>query len=505
MRINARATLGFHSLGKAGLEHPEVLRLEVLKVDTLGPGSMLGVARSGSITVSGMLLGSVIIADDCCGHRFSNAETHKGESSATALLARWQTAFSRQSGGDVFIWTLAKPIHHKSLDSWQCHFCFTTSCTPSKNAQYSAVLLPDYATVLILRPHSTLRDQFTFVEIGVPQVGAVLPRDRGGFESVETLPHIPFDLPSRISDLKQSHLDAILSSQEALPRLAKFPELWSFNPSTFSMSLTQWAIQQIKCIDVGEIDLLRRWQEHCRIGFQALGDRTRLRCLIDEVNSLEHEDYIQREDAAGLSDRWSLGHFLGLFINDPHNSAPTERPHVQLHGYQPLDEADVLPQLMRWAQVTLEVLSHRRKENYTDFPWTELIMDRNLLSNAMNAGKFLMSYAGVLSISNQDRGPDRTSILLEKIWRQLPDVANPDREPVQRPRFQRECYFDWGRFDCVMQQRLSVLNDIQPDVEKIQTELYDFRSDFKAVTAHQVFAAHGVDLSRNNFTQIQIR
>lgn len=503
------------SLGKAGLEDLKNLKLKVLKVDDLGPGSTFGVASSGSITVRGMLLGSVIIEDDSWKEHFNNNGIYKGERSATPRHAKiiqgerlatirgaWKTALSSSSHGDVFVWTLAKPIQHKSLDPWQCHFCFTTSCKPSKNAQHSAVLLPDYSTVLILRPHSTLRDQFTLVEIGVPQVGGVLPRDWGGSEAV---PHIPFDLPRRISDLKQSHLDVLHSSQEALPRLSNFPELWSFNPSTFSMSLTHLAIQQIQCIDMGELVLLHRWQEHGRIGIQILRDRIRLRRLIDEVNSLGHEDYIQREHAAGLDYDWSLGDFLGLFINDPHNSTPTERPHVQLHGNQPLDEADMLAQLMRWAQVTLQVLLQFRKTNATDFPWTEHTMDGMLHANAMAVALFLISYAGVLSKRAQYRGPGRTSILLEKIWRQLPDVANPDREPVQRSPFKGECYFDWRRFNRVMQQRLSVLNDIRPEVERIQAELCDFQPDLKTVTAHQVFAAHGVDLTKDNFTQIRIR
>lgn len=206
-------------------------------------------------------------------------------------------------------------------------------------------MLAGYSTVLILRPHDRLRGQYTLVEVGMPLVLATLPVD--GELGRRTRRKVSLHPLGLTSQLTQAHWDTVLSSKKVFPRLSGFPELWRHNPLTLSTTLTLTAIQEIQRIDMRELDLLQGWQKHARTGIQVLRDETRLRHLIDKVNRLGQEDYMQIEKAAGLEDSWSLGHFLGLFIRGPLEKGPSQWPDVQLLDDQPLQETNVLPQLMQ--------------------------------------------------------------------------------------------------------------------------------------------------------------
>lgn len=487
------------------------------------------VSKSGLITIRGMLFGSVTISDDSqvrlLGsamtsdysrsrrfHQFAEADSRHSR----LLYYNWTPGGSIRGYEDGSLWRLSSPDHKqdKSLDSWKWYFEFATRCKQPTDSTHVAFMLPDYSTVLILRPHYSLRDQYTVVDIGMPLVRTVLPKDWEDYSENDWNSNglfrgrFPLHFLKPRYDWEQPYWDTIASSQAAFPRLSGFPALWSHNPLTMAMSLTHRAIQTIQNIDMSELYLLQRWQMHARIGIQALSDKTRLRQLVDEVNSLRHEDYRAREKAAGLDHGWSLESFLSLFIRDPFTKEPMDWPHVRLPGNQPLGETDVLAQLMQWAQVTFQYLDGLRKETPDHFRFLELLDDVKLASKAFGVASFHISVANVVARNDagESRGlPGRTSFLLQKISRQLPDGANTELQTYQRPRFGNECYWDWRRFNSVMEQRSSTLSHVQPDVEKIQANLRGFKPDFGLISAHQVLAAHGFDLRKNDFIQIKIR
>lgn len=484
------------SLGKYGLKAPKLPKAMLSGSEFTMYQPKPSVARSGVFTIRGMFLGSVTDTAQTCDYQFQYSGMDEDQRLTTDLFASQPgPCGSRQRHGHVSIWSLTKMNQDKSLHSWQCHLNFVTRCKQPEPTHHLAFMLSDYATVLILRHHERFQDQYTLVEAGKPLVGAVLPHD---WEvDSQDRPHFGLDSIKRIGQ-NRYHRQSILSSHEESPRLAKFSRLWGLNPSTMRVSLTHRAVQEIRRIDMGELDLLQRCQDHGRKGMQILRDPARLRYLIDEVNGLRHEDYAYREVAAGLDRRWSLSRFLRLFVKNPSRGEATARSDVQPHGAPSPDEIDLLSQLMQWAQVTRLVLRLLSRKQRDVSHWSEMLMDKDVYLWASTAADFQLSV-------DESRDPSRTSALLERILCQLPEVSSPGVEQIEESCSGNESGCDWERLNLVVGEMISILGHIQTDVRKIQSQPSYARPEFKALAAHQLFAAHGVDVSRNYFTQIRIR
>lgn len=502
----------WNNLGKSGLYPRNPLMHIVLRSRTFGLDTVVGIASSGVITIRGMLLGSVTNAAFSDDHEFRYDAMDADQRSTTKIFTdEREHDDPSQRHEHTSIWKLEKPSHNESLDSWGCHFKFYTRCKQAGNAHHRVFMLPDYSTLLILKPHGSFHDQHTLVEIGMPLIRAELPNDWNVYPGV--LPHIYLRCLKPMTDQQRSHWDTVLGSKEVFPRLADFPQLWSYNPFTSTMSLTHEAIEGIQRVNIALPSLLETWREHVHVGMQMLRDRTRLRQLIDEVKSLGYEEFDQREKAAGLPGmssmpEWSTADFLGLFIRDPH---------VQLHDHQPLDEIDKLEtvalelrelelkvletdpllQLLQWTRVSYQVLELLSEDIYSGLHGAGLLMDEDLCSDAQAVARS--------QVSCELLSRDRTSFLLEKIFCQLPGEANPELEEGERPRSGNKLYWDWTRFNSIMEQRSSFLSHIKPDVEKIKEDMHDLKPDFGVITGRQVFAAHGFNPRKEELTQIQIR
>lgn len=489
------------NLGGYGISASRLQNPMVYKGSELGSGPELEVSSSGVITVEAMFLGYVTDTGHSCDYPFQDSMLSENQRSTRELFAKQCVPDGpSQSCGQVSIWTLAKTTkasQNKSLGSWECHLNFGTRCRQPRNTHHLAFMLPDYSTVLILRQHDRFPNQYTLVEAGNPQVGAVLPRD---WEvDFQTRPRLDLRfLSHHINSNMDADVSSLSSSYEAFPLLSNFSRLWSLNPSTMSATLTHRAMEEINNLDISELNLLHQWQKHHHRGIQVLRDKTRLRRLIDEVDSLRRQAYVEREMVAGLDRQWSLNHFLGLFIADPNKHEPTGLPDVQVRGTLPLDETDLLPQLMQWAQVTRLVLRLLSRKQGTVSHWTELLMDEDLHVWASIVADIQLS-------RHESCGPSRTSVLLEKILRHLPEESRPGVEQNEESCFRKDSDWDWKKFNVVVEQMTAILDHIRPDVDKIQTTLSFFKPNFLVVAAHQLFAAHGVNVSKSDFTQIRIR
>lgn len=493
-------------LGNVGPQARKLLELKVLRRHTRELDEKSGVDSSGVITIIGMPLGPVTNSEYSLEHISQPlAPVDWGQLRSTeSSNGDWTPSESSQWQVKKSIWTITRLNQEKPQGSWECHFEFMTRCKQPSNAQHLAIMLPDYLTVLILRRDDSFCAQYTLVEIGAPRVCATLPED--WVLGNNTRPQIPLHLLSPRSTLEQFDLDSVLLyPKEMFSRLADYPELWSHNPVTSTMSLTYKAMRKIQLTDLSELSLLEEWQKHARIGFQVLRDQNRLQLLIDEVNNLRHGDYSQIEKNAGLSKGLSFDKFLGLFIKNPFERELMAWPNVKSHGGQSLNQTALLPQLMQWAEVTDRFLADLCIGGTFGLEWLDLLSGEHLYSEAWKVGCFQVSIASDRIESDASHGLDRTSALLANILRQLLVESNPELEQFQEPRFSNECYWDWRKFETVMEQRLSVLNHIQPDVEKLQAYLRVSKPDFKTAIAQQVLAAHGIDRSKKVFTQIRIR
>lgn len=498
------------SLGKAGLQAPTPdSKGRVSKIQALRPDMGFVVGRSGIMAIRGMFLGSVTISRNSSGERHGNMDRGESPYSASFSNKRKRDGSSLR-GGLQYRWTLTRPTQKNSLEAWKCYFQFNTRCMRLDNVDHRAFMLPDYSTVLIVKPNNNFCDHYNLVESGQPLLQISLPRDwEEGLQSHQKGHHLggmSFDLVKPMTAWKKSHWDTILSSKEKFPGLSQLTELWSFNPFTLSLTLKYKAIKKIRSVSLTEFDLLQRWHGHARTCVHALRDKTQLRLLIHKVKGLCYQDYRQMEICAGLDRDWSLDHFLGLFIRDPYRGQPMVWPDVQLHGATPLEEMDILPQLMQWACATRQFLTLISEGKRPDFP--ELFMDYAIGFWANLVAGFQVSTASVDGTADESSGPGRTSILLERILYQIPDGSNLEVEQVEGPVHRNERYWDWKRFDSIMGQRFYTLGLIKPDVERIQADLHDLRDlekGFERLAVCQTFAAHGVDLSKEDFTQIQIR
>lgn len=506
----------WRSLGKAGLKAPlpdslpESLsdyhwqhRLSAIRTHQMNMG--LGVARSGVMTVRGMFLGCVANSEYSQDRGRGIMDPNEPAASALSSNKRRRDESDRWNGYGSQ-WQLTSPTHNISLESWKGYFQFDRRSRQPDDVNHHAFMLPDYSTVLILKPNNSFRDQYDLVESGQPLLQITVPKDWPedfqAFLRLCLLQGMPLDLLEPMTERKQSHSDPMRASKGAFPGLAQFPALWGLNPSTLTMTLTQAAIQKIRCVKLTEFKLLQIWRRHARTCVHVLRDKTQLRLLFDKIKGLSHQDYRQMEAAAGLDQHWSLDHFLGLFIRDPYKGQPMMWPNAQLYGATSEEELDVLPQLMQWAYVTRQLLALVSQGRQDDH-----VMDYAIDVLAVSVAEFQVSTVSVNATTDESGGPGRTSILLERILCQIQDESNVEVEQVEGPICRNECYWDWKRFDSVMEQRFYYLGVIKTDVEEIQEYFHSLHPEqnFRRFAIRQTFAAHGVDVSKNDFTQIQIR
>lgn len=494
-------------LSFAGLQKPALLKLMSRHHD-VGSDTAFGVNIYGTISVKAMALGFVTSTEFPRDEHQPPRDFMDDDHFQTINLfrRRWDAEVPRpfRRGGGA-LWTLTHATQDKFFDSWECHLEFFRHCKTSNSAKHLAFMLSDYSTVLILAPDDNYCDQYALVEIGVPLVLGVFPQDWA--EERHSHQEVPLDLlDPMVSHFKQLNLEIILSSTEKFPRLADYPELWSHNPITSTVSLTYAAIRNIQRITLRELDVLVEWQHHARIGVQILRDETRLRLLIDEVKRLRFEEYEQLEATTGLDQQWSLDHFLSLFIRKRFPMKPMVWPVTQLHGEQALKETALLPHLMQWARVTYQFLMLLKNEGSFSLRWPNLLMDKELFPEAMDVASFQVSIASSDAIDGAGRKRSRPSVLLEKILHQASDEPTPELDHVHGSSSKNERYWDWTKFNCVMEQRFAILSHVQPDVEKIsRMDVEDVEEVFKFLRVRQVLAAHGVDPSKEGFTKIRIR
>lgn len=245
------------------------------------------------------------------------------------------------------------PTQSLVQDSWECHLEFVTRYEPPDNTQHIAFVLPDNLTVLILRVDEDSRNYHTLAEIGMPLVWGVVP-EAWVFDDYQRCTVISLEMLGQ--GISNFWLKGTGEAQ--FPRLREYSELWSYNPATSAMNLTYRALHQAQSTDLTTLSLWLKWQKRSRGGIWILRDNTCLQLLIDEVDGLKQEEYRQIEVSAGLSESWSLSHFLGLFIKDPLTTEPMEWPELHLNGVKASEETAVLPLLMQWAEATYRFLRH---------------------------------------------------------------------------------------------------------------------------------------------------
>lgn len=499
------------SLGNYGQQAPSLLKSIVSSSLSLGPETMLRIHNSGIIAVSGIHLGSVTYTGHSCDYPFQTAAMNENQRLTTGLFAKKRGLDgSKKSQGHVSIWTLANLDRKKSLDSWECHLNFVTRCEQPRETQHLAFMLLDYSTVLILRYHNRFGDPYTLVEAGKPLIGVVPPQGwKGPFE---TSPRFDLQLLRRITR-GYDPWDTDFWLQEKWPGLSRFPQLWSLDPSATSAKLTLRAIQEIRQIDMNELYLLHRWQEHSHTVIGILKDQARLRYLIEQVISLRDEDYAQREVAAGLDQGWSLYHFLGLFVMEPSKGENMVWHDMQLQGALSPDDFDLLSQVMEWAKVTRQVLRLLSREQRTVSHWSELLMDKDLYLWASNIADYQPSNG-----SDDRRGPHWTLLLLKRMFCALNEdhvchqfefsqefVLTPQDICLMRIEPANRRMWTWRKLNRVVGQMISILGHIKSDVNRVKYRLSYLPQDFVEVAACQLFAAHGIDVRKKDFTRIRIR
>lgn len=499
------------ALGNAGLETPKLLDLMISARVDHREFMDVDVARSSVITIRGRVLGPITPSKYSQDYmfeqrsrmrqdfqnRYSNEQIHLFNNG-------WASGESKQWHGNHSVWTLTMPTQSLVQDSWECHLEFVTRYEPpGNNTQHIAFVLPDNLTVLILRVDDDTGDHHTLAEIGVPLVWGVVP-EAWALEDQHwqrcTIIH-PDVLGQGISNFWLKG-----TGEAQFPRLREYSELWSYNPTTSTMTLTYRALRQAKSTDLNALSLWLKWQKRGCRGIWILRDKTCLQRLIDEVDGLKQEDYRQIEVNAGLSQSWSLSHFLGLFVKDPLTTEPMEWPELHRNGVKASEETALLPLLMRWAEATYRLL--RRFQPMANYrrPWLNHKPFRieDLYSDAMAVAWSHRSTAPVITKGQGDCDSGRASSLLRKILRQSSESPDLESEQERSTFFEKRRYWDWKKFNFVVEERLSILRHVQPDIEYLQANFPSSFSDFVRAASHQVLAAHGVDLTRVDPIEIRI-
>lgn len=494
-------------LGDAGLEGPALLDHMITQSQNFKLGVVSSVTRSGAIAVRGKILGPVTASD--CGLAYMAEYRDPMRKFHQADVGY----FNGSSGPGVsslrftghFTWTLAKPAQSPFDDSWECHIESGLRRMPPRNAQYLAVMLEDKKTVLILKQDDSTRDQYTLVEIGMPLVWGVIPRDWAWDESGQCI-ELPLQRLS-MSALDDCRLHDIPLSPERFPRLWNYPHLWGYNPSTSSMSLKHKAVHYILSTDWTALNLWVEWQKQALVGIQILSDKTRLRHLIDELHGLRGEDYKQIEVQPELGSSWALDDFLSLFIKDPLKAGPMEWPGTQLGRDQSYEEAATLPLLMQWAATTHRFLVHLRPNDKSGITWL-LTTDPPKIEDpypaAIAVARTQRSKAPAFTNGHETSGSERAAFLLQKIMQQSSESMEPVHDQEKSAASSPRLYWDWKRFEFSVEQALFILRDIQPDIELLGSCLNSPTPDILRAEAHQLLAAHGVEL-KNDYTKIRVK
>lgn len=362
-------------------------------------------------------------------------------------------------------------------------------------------MLPDNLTVLILRVDDDSHDHHTLAGIEMPLVWGVVP-EAWAWDDHHRCTEISLQM------LGQGHFRSWLQGigKQRLPRLRKYPELWSYNPATSAMNLTYRALEQVRSTDLTALSLWLKWQECAHSGIHLLRDNKCLQLLIEEVDALKEQDYRQIEVSAGLGQSWSLSHFLGLFIKDPLATEPMEWPELQTDGTQTSEETSMLPLLMQWAMVTYRLLKHFQPMDHYRYPSLNHKPFRieDLYSDAMSVACSHWSTAPAITEAHEACNSGRASSLLRKILRQSSEPPDLKSEQERSTCIENGCYWDWKRFDFVVEERLSILRHVRQDIMCVQRCFPYDSSDLRRGASHQVLAAHGVDLTRADPNEIRI-
>lgn len=493
------------ALGNAVLEAHKLLGMISAK-NTMGGFADIDVARSSVITIRGRILGPITPSKYSQDYIFEQrARMHQNRSRNEKISffnEIWESGESRQWHENYSVWTLTKPTQSLVQDSWKCHLEFVTQYEPPGSTQHIAVMLPDNLTVLILRVHDDSRDHHTLAESGMPVVWGVVP-EAWAWEDHQRSTEISLQM------LGQGLFDYSWlqrSAEVRFSRLREYPELWSYNPATSAMNLTYRALEQARSTDLTALSLWSEWKKCARSGIQILRDKTCLQLLIDEVDALKEQEYRQIEVGAGLDQSWSLSHFLGLFIKDPLATEPMEWPELQISGVQTPEETAMLLVLMQWAEITYRFLKHFQPTVNYRYPWLnhKPFKIEDLYADAMAVACSHWSTAPVTTKAHEASDSGRASFLLRKILRQSWKSPDLGSEQERSSCFEDGRYWDWKRFDFVVEERLSFLRHVRQDIEDVQEYFQDDPLDFGRVVSHQILAAHGVDLTRSDLMEIRI-
>lgn len=495
-------------LGDAGFEDPAPLDHMITRSHNFQPDIVSAVTSSGAITIQGKILGHVTVSK--YGPRYMAEERDRMHMNHRLFIgymnSNWESYGVKQFLRDQTTWTFTKPAQSPFDDSWELHIEFGMCYQPPKNAQHLAIMLKDRLTVLILRHDDSLHDQCTLVDVGMPFVWGMIPRDRA-WSNKEQCIEVPLRKLS-ISDLDNYRLHDVPFPPERFPRLRGYPHLWAYNPATLSMGLKHKAIEKLLSTDLTALECWLEWQKHAYICVQILSDERRLRLLIDEVLALDLENYKQIEVQAGLGPSWSLEHFLCLFIKDPLKTGPMGWPMSQINGDQPraFEETAALPLLMRWAAVTYRFLVLLRPQINSGIPWLDPPPPqmKDAFPDAMAVARSHRLTASVVTNSHETWDSERVAFLLQKILHQLSESTEPLSEQERRVPPVSHLYWDWKKFESAVDEGLSALRHVHPDLQSLRSCFKTPTPDLAHADAHELLAAHGVDL-KNEYTEIKIK
>ncbi|POS70031.1 hypothetical protein DHEL01_v211576 [Diaporthe helianthi] len=226
----------------------------------------------------------------------------------------------------------------------------------------------------------------------------------------------------------------------------------------------------------------------------------------EKLRGLGQEDYKDIEVRPELGSSWALDDFLSLFTRDPLKAGPVEWPGTQMNGDQSYEEADALPLLMQWAAVTYRFLVQLRSTGKSDITWLiphpPQIEDPYPAAIAVARSQRLATPA--FTNDRETWGSERAAFLLQKISQQSSESTKPIRVQENSMSSPPRLYWDWKKFESSVEQALSILRDFQPDIESLRLCLKTPTPYLMRADAHQLLAAHGVDL-RNDFTEIRVK
>lgn len=499
-------------LSNAGLEDPELLNHMITRSQRFTLVGVPGVTRSGAITVRGKTIGPITPSDCKLSYMDDKRDgaRQRHQDQIEFLYGNSDPGASGQCFTSQFTWTLTKPAQSPFDESWECHIESGLQYKPPSNAQYLAVMVEEEssynATVLILRQDHGSPNQYKLVEIGMPLVWGVIPRDRAWDDDGRWI-EVPLHRLS-IYTADECRLHDVPLPPEQLPRLWRFPHLWGYNPATSAMSLKNKAVEKILFTPLKVLDLWLEWERQAPACVRTLSDETRLRSLIVEIDDVGQEDYKKIEVEAGLGPSWSLDHFLSLFVKDPRKIGPVEWPDAKMDGDQSYKETPALPVLMRWAAVTYRLLLSLRPLANENTSW--LVPDLKEVNEIEDPFPYAMSVAHSQQFSapsftngRETRDSERAAFLLRKISQQISGSMEPLPQERRSSSVTR-LYWDWRKFESSLEEGFSMLRDVRPDIDTIRSCLKTPTPDVYHADAYELIRAHGVDLKKE-YTEFRVK